>query len=293
MPSAIAIPLCSRVVNANLIVQFAANVARLFRPEKITLFGSYAYGEPTEDSDVDLLVVMPHRGPGHRMATRVRLAVKATFPMPPVIVDYAPSQPPPPRTLTLEEADGRMRVLFAVMPTWTYLLPIVIGLLIGTMKALAGVLLVRMLWRMTHAFHQPNPGVASTLGHWMFWIGFEFAVGALIWWIVATYHWWRYHRWGRVPRVVGIDEEWVTSSRLGLWRVREKRWPKDDFISVEFRPVRWNLNWKRTVAQLCIRRRAGWPLRFRLSSPDPELPGRIARRLACAIGCELILQRDG
>ena len=26
-------------------------------PEKIILFGSYAYGEPTEDSDIDILVV--------------------------------------------------------------------------------------------------------------------------------------------------------------------------------------------------------------------------------------------
>ncbi|MBI5303008.1 MAG: nucleotidyltransferase domain-containing protein [Chloroflexi bacterium] len=29
-----------------------------FNPEKIILFGSYAYGKPTIDSDVDLLVVM-------------------------------------------------------------------------------------------------------------------------------------------------------------------------------------------------------------------------------------------
>src|SRR5512138_1670811 len=28
------------------------------RPEKIILFGSYAYGTPTPDSDVDLLVIM-------------------------------------------------------------------------------------------------------------------------------------------------------------------------------------------------------------------------------------------
>ena len=27
-------------------------------PEQIILFGSYAYGEPTEDSDVDLLVIV-------------------------------------------------------------------------------------------------------------------------------------------------------------------------------------------------------------------------------------------
>ena len=28
-------------------------------PEKIILFGSYAYGVPTEESDIDLLVIMP------------------------------------------------------------------------------------------------------------------------------------------------------------------------------------------------------------------------------------------
>ncbi len=29
-----------------------------FRPEKIILFGSYAWGEPSEDSDVDLFVIV-------------------------------------------------------------------------------------------------------------------------------------------------------------------------------------------------------------------------------------------
>ena len=34
-------------------------IVREFAPEQIILFGSYAYGTPTEHSDVDLLVVMP------------------------------------------------------------------------------------------------------------------------------------------------------------------------------------------------------------------------------------------
>ena len=33
-------------------------IARTLRPDKIILFGSYANGTPTPDSDVDLLVVM-------------------------------------------------------------------------------------------------------------------------------------------------------------------------------------------------------------------------------------------
>ena len=36
---------------------FADRVAEEFRPRRIILFGSYAYGMPTEDSDVDLMVV--------------------------------------------------------------------------------------------------------------------------------------------------------------------------------------------------------------------------------------------
>jgi predicted nucleotidyltransferase len=33
-------------------------IAETLHPEKIILFGSYAYGNPTPDSDVDLLVVL-------------------------------------------------------------------------------------------------------------------------------------------------------------------------------------------------------------------------------------------
>jgi predicted nucleotidyltransferase len=40
----------------------ARQIGREFRPQKVILFGSYARGTPTEDSDVDLLVVMPFEG---------------------------------------------------------------------------------------------------------------------------------------------------------------------------------------------------------------------------------------
>jgi len=57
-------------------------VGRKFRPEKLILFGSYAYGTPTEDSDVDLLVIMPRtRERGERMSLRIRHAVPRTFPL--------------------------------------------------------------------------------------------------------------------------------------------------------------------------------------------------------------------
>jgi uncharacterized protein len=39
--------------------RFARQIAERFGPEKIILFGSYAYGTPHAESDVDLLVIMP------------------------------------------------------------------------------------------------------------------------------------------------------------------------------------------------------------------------------------------
>jgi predicted nucleotidyltransferase len=44
-----------------VIRRFARQVAERFKPDRIILFGSYAYGTPHADSDVDILVVMPAR----------------------------------------------------------------------------------------------------------------------------------------------------------------------------------------------------------------------------------------
>jgi predicted nucleotidyltransferase len=56
-------------------------VARQFKPERIILFGSYAYGKPTADSDVDLLVVMRHNQRNVEKAIEIRLALDAHFPL--------------------------------------------------------------------------------------------------------------------------------------------------------------------------------------------------------------------
>ena len=48
-------------VPMRLIRRFARQVAERFQPDKIILFGSHAYGTPHEDSDVDILVIMPAR----------------------------------------------------------------------------------------------------------------------------------------------------------------------------------------------------------------------------------------
>ena len=70
------------MIDRRQIRKFSDAVAREFRPEKIILFGSYAYGTPTENSDVDLLVIMPRtRLRGERMSLRIRLAVPRNFPL--------------------------------------------------------------------------------------------------------------------------------------------------------------------------------------------------------------------
>ena len=47
-----------------------------FHPDRVILFGSYAYGRPTPDSDVDLLVVKDIDGSPVAEATRIRRAVR-------------------------------------------------------------------------------------------------------------------------------------------------------------------------------------------------------------------------
>src|SRR6266536_664278 len=63
-----------------VIRRFARQVAEKFQPDKIILFGSYAYGTPHEDSDVDILVIMPARNQ-HDQAIRIRWEIPAPFPM--------------------------------------------------------------------------------------------------------------------------------------------------------------------------------------------------------------------
>ncbi len=63
-----------------IIRRFARDVAEKFEPDKIILFGSYAYGTPNANSDVDILVIMPARHQGSK-AGRIRWEVPAPFPM--------------------------------------------------------------------------------------------------------------------------------------------------------------------------------------------------------------------
>lgn len=60
---------------------FTRRIAERFHPEKVILFGSYAYGKPTYDSDVDLLVIMNTRLREVDQAVQIRSAFDAPFPL--------------------------------------------------------------------------------------------------------------------------------------------------------------------------------------------------------------------
>src|SRR5713101_7631208 len=64
----------------SVIRRFARQVAERFQPEKIILFGSYAYGQPHADSDVDLLVVMPARNERDQ-AFKIHWTLRPPFPL--------------------------------------------------------------------------------------------------------------------------------------------------------------------------------------------------------------------
>jgi uncharacterized protein len=60
------------MVNTADILKFVDAVATQFHPQRVILFGSYAYGAPDADSDVDLLVVKEFRGKNHEQIVRIR-----------------------------------------------------------------------------------------------------------------------------------------------------------------------------------------------------------------------------
>ena len=52
-----------------------------FNPQKVILFGSHAYGVPNEDSDVDLLVVMPFECRSVEQAIKIRQRIYPEIPL--------------------------------------------------------------------------------------------------------------------------------------------------------------------------------------------------------------------
>ena len=69
------------MVEMKKIEDLTSQIVRDFNPEKIILFGSYASGRASDDSDVDILVVLQFEGKPVRKAIEIRNRVNAGVPL--------------------------------------------------------------------------------------------------------------------------------------------------------------------------------------------------------------------
>jgi predicted nucleotidyltransferase len=69
------------MITMRQIEDVSGRIAAEFEPERILLFGSYAWGAPLSDSDVDLLVILPFEGKAVAKSVEMRLKIKPPFPV--------------------------------------------------------------------------------------------------------------------------------------------------------------------------------------------------------------------
>jgi predicted nucleotidyltransferase len=69
------------MVAMDRIEQLGCDIGREFRPQRVLLFGSYARGTATADSDVDLLVILPFEGKSVEKSVEIRLKLRPSFPL--------------------------------------------------------------------------------------------------------------------------------------------------------------------------------------------------------------------
>ncbi len=67
------------MVDMDRIRELSDSIAREFHPERIILFGSYARGDARDQSDVDLLVIVPVEGHPAWKAVEIRRRTRPSF----------------------------------------------------------------------------------------------------------------------------------------------------------------------------------------------------------------------
>ena len=70
--------------------EMVTRIIERFHPDKIILFGSYARGNASPDSDIDILVVMPVKGSKRSLQLQMRSALHDIYmPMDVIVSDSA------------------------------------------------------------------------------------------------------------------------------------------------------------------------------------------------------------
>lgn len=84
---------------ATIIAEITHRLVTAYAPRKIVLFGSYAYGQPGADSDIDLLIIKDTPAPFPERLDTVRRLLTGSHP-------HIPLEP---LVLTPDELEQRMR----------------------------------------------------------------------------------------------------------------------------------------------------------------------------------------
>ena len=79
------------MIGSDTIQSVVRTIATGAKPHKIVLFGSYAKGEPTEDSDIDLLVIRETNLPIYKRAREIHSFFNP-YPCPMDIMVYTPDE---------------------------------------------------------------------------------------------------------------------------------------------------------------------------------------------------------
>ena len=77
--------------NEDLLQEVVKRIVQSFNPQKIILFGSYAYGKPHEGSDLDILVIMESNLPRYKRSIPI-YRVLADLLIPMDILVYTPEE---------------------------------------------------------------------------------------------------------------------------------------------------------------------------------------------------------
>jgi predicted nucleotidyltransferase len=75
------------MINHKSIAELAERIVEEFHPDRIILFGSSVLGTASEDSDVDLLVIMPIEGSGLRKAAEIVNKINPRIPVDLIVRD--------------------------------------------------------------------------------------------------------------------------------------------------------------------------------------------------------------
>lgn len=78
-------------VNENIISEIVRRIVDVVNPKKVILFGSYAYGKPTKDSDLDILIIMDSKLPRYKRSSLIYKALAGIL-IPKDIIVYTPEE---------------------------------------------------------------------------------------------------------------------------------------------------------------------------------------------------------